>query len=201
MGIAAVPMAASTTSRRFGFVARTSRAPSSNAGATTTSRKIETSRSASARSTVPVTATTPPNAETGSPASAASQASSRVARSAAPQGFVCLTMTTAGPRIRRPSDAAADASRTLLYESALPWSGGSPLGERSLGGPRLAVRAAVARGGLVGVLAVAERLHLLEGDGEGGRVRILGAGQAGLRGSATPASCMRPGSSAAIRAS
>ena len=45
------------------------------------------------RSTVPVTATTPPNAETGSPASAASQASSRVGRSAAPHGLVCLQMT------------------------------------------------------------------------------------------------------------
>ena len=110
----AVPSEASTTRRRLGLVASTSRASPSNAGATTTSRKIDTSRSASARSTVPVTATTPPNAETGSPASAASQASSRVGRSAAPHGFVCLQMTIAGPRIRRARAAAADASSTLL---------------------------------------------------------------------------------------
>jgi hypothetical protein len=44
----------------------------------------------------------------------------------APHGLVCLTITTAGPRNRRASPAAADASSTLLYDSALPWSGGSP---------------------------------------------------------------------------
>ena len=52
--------------------------PASKPGATTTSRKIETSASAIAASTGRVRATTPPNADTGSPASAACQASSGV---------------------------------------------------------------------------------------------------------------------------
>ena len=110
-------------------------AAGSKPGATTTSRKIETSASAIAASTGRVSATTPPNADTGSPASAACQASSGVARSAAPHGFVCLTMTQAGPRSARPRAAAAAASRTLLYDSALPWSGGSPVANGPSSGP------------------------------------------------------------------
>ena len=65
----------SRSTRRFGLVASTSSASASNAGATTISRKIETSRSAIGRSTGRVSATTPPNALTGSASSAASQAS------------------------------------------------------------------------------------------------------------------------------
>ncbi len=93
--------------------------PRCSPGATTISRKIDVSASAIARSTSRVSATTPPNALTGSASSAADHASGRVARSAAPHGLVCLTMTTAGPRNPRPSAEAAAASSTLLYESCL----------------------------------------------------------------------------------
>ena len=77
-----------------------------------------------ASSTGRVSATIPPKALTGSASSAAAQACWSDARSAAPHGFVCLTMTTPGPRNARPRAEAAAASRTLLYESVLPWSGG-----------------------------------------------------------------------------
>ncbi len=72
------------------------------------------------------------------------------------------------------------ASRTLLYDSALPWRGGSPVAN----GPSASVRARapVAGGRLVRVLAVAQRLDLLEGDGQAGRVRVGRAGQPGLVG-------------------
>jgi hypothetical protein len=80
-----------------------------------------------ASSTSSVSATTPPNAETGSPASAASHASTSVARSAAPHGFVCFTITQAGPSSERAIAAAAEASRTLLCESGLPWSDAAPV--------------------------------------------------------------------------
>ena len=113
----------SSRTRRFGFPARMARASSSYAGATTTSRNSAVRAVATAASTSRVRATTPPNALTGSASRAAVQASSRVVRSAAPHGLVCLTMTTPGPRSARPSADAAAASRTLLYESALPCSG------------------------------------------------------------------------------
>ena len=104
--------------RRAGWASqpRTSSASSSKPGATTTSRKIDVSARATSRGRpVPVNATTPPNAATGSPASAASQASRSVARSAAPHGLVCLTMTHGRPAQERGrAPAAADASRTLL---------------------------------------------------------------------------------------
>ncbi len=120
-----VPSEASPTRRRLGLVASTSRAPLSNARATTTSRKIDTSRSANSRSTVPVTATTP-NAETGSPASAdlPGLEQGRTLRGAARVRVLADHDRRAAHR--RARAAAADASSTLLYDSALPWSGGSP---------------------------------------------------------------------------
>ena len=98
--------------------------------------------------------------------------------------------------------AAAEASSTLLYDSALPWSGGAPVANGPSARRAASVRASVAGGGLVRVLAVAQRLDLLE------RQRRAPAGtdpptrgSPGSAGSATPASSMRHGSSAAIRAS
>jgi len=84
-----------------------------------TSRKIDARPSAVAASTSRVSATTPPYAETGSPARAACHASRSVARSAAPQGFVCLTTTQAGPRSARPIASAPEASSTLVVGQRL----------------------------------------------------------------------------------
>ena len=158
---------------------RGSRAPrASKPGATTTSRKIVDQRLGHDRVHGRVSATTPPYADTGSPARAARHASRSDDRSAAPHGLVCLTITQAGPRSARPIDAAEAASRTLLYDSALPWSGGAPVanGPSSSAAPR----APVAGRRLVRVLAVAERLDLLERDRQAGRIRVGGARQAGL---------------------
>ena len=172
----------STSTRRFGLAAEDLERLGVERGATTISRKIEVSASATARSTSRVSATTPPKALTGSPSSAASQASSRVARSAAPHGLVCLTMTHAGAPQARPSAAAAAASSTLLYESALPWSGArsTPNGPSS----ERRARSPVAGGRLVRVLAVAQRLDLLERDGQ-----VAGYGSSGA--SSRPASTRR----------
>ena len=183
----------STSTRRFGFVARTSSASAVKAGATTISRKIEVSASAIARSTSRVSATTPPKALTGSASSAASQASSRVARSAAPHGLVCLTMTTPGPaqrpterRRRRRVEDVVVRQRLALERRALDPE--QAVVERRAG-PSIAGRR------LVRVLAVAQRLDLLERDGQGRRVRVVGrVEQAGVARTG-------PGSSAAIRAS
>ena len=106
--------ASSTRTRRFGLVAR-----SSSASARTRARPRPRGRSRRAARRPPgrpagSAATTPPKALTGSASSAASHASRSVGRSAAPHGFVCLTMTTPGPRSARPSADAAAASRTLL---------------------------------------------------------------------------------------
>ena len=162
---------------------------------------MDTSCSASARSTSPVMATTPPNADTGSPASAAAQASSSVGRSAAPQGFVCLQITTAGPRIRRPRAAAAEASSTLLYESALPWSGGSPAANGpSQGRGSRSVRRYRAAGwcGFSPYRRVSTfSMEMVRTGGYGSSA----PGMPGSAGRSTPASAIRHGSSAAMRAS
>ena len=82
-------------------------------------------------------------------------------------------MTTAGPRSARPSADAAAASSTLLYDSALPWSGGALDPERAVVDGRAG--APIARGRLVRVLPVAQRLDLLERERVSvGGIRVLG---------------------------
>ena len=76
--------------------------------------------------------------------------------------------------------AAADASSTLLYESALPWSGGAPVAKGPSIGSR--PRPPVAGRPLVRVLAVAECLDLLERDGQARGIRVGGPGQTRLVG-------------------
>ena len=106
--------------------ARISRASGSNAGATTTSRKIDVRAvgdvarrpAASARRRRRTPRPDRRRARRATPRGAS-------ARSAAPHGFVCLTMTHGRPAQQpRRAPPAAEASSTLLYESALPWSGG-----------------------------------------------------------------------------
>ena len=134
------------------------RAASSKPAATTTSRKRLARASASAPSTRPRTATTPPKALTGSPARARSQAVSRSAASAAPQGLPCLTMTTAAaPQVARQGRRGGRIEQVVVRERLARQERGAG-GE----GPGRGVRAGqrVERRGLVGVLAVAQRAAL-----------------------------------------
>ena len=79
----------------FFFAERTSTAPSSYPGATTTSVKISATCSAIARVTGTLVAITPPNAETGSQACALRCASATSAPTAMPHGLPCLMIATA----------------------------------------------------------------------------------------------------------
>ena len=111
-----------------------------------------------------MSATTPPNALTGSASRAAAQASSSVGRSAAPHGFVCLTMTTPGPaqgpaERRRGRGVEDVVVREGLALERRPLHAEEPVGRRR-------PRPPVARRGLVRVLPVAQRLDLLERHGQ-----------------------------------
>ena len=80
----------------FFLAASTSTAPSSYAGATTTSVKTSATCSAIATDTGTLVAMTPPNADTGSHACALRCASATSAPTAIPHGLVCLMIATAG---------------------------------------------------------------------------------------------------------
>ena len=82
----------------FFLAASTSTAPSSNAGATTTSVKISATCPASSTETGRLTAITPPKAETGSQACALRCACATSAPTAMPHGLACLMIATAGCR-------------------------------------------------------------------------------------------------------
>jgi hypothetical protein len=89
------------------------------------------------RSTSRVRATTPPNALTGSAASAAVPR----LRERRPLGGAARVRVLDDDARRARAGAARvpappRASRTLLYESALPWSGGAPRAERAVGDGR-----------------------------------------------------------------
>ena len=166
--------------------------PASNAGATTTSRKIDVSASASRR------------VDRAGERDDAAERRDRVAgerglpaprgawpRSAAPHGLVCLTMTQAGPRRSRASAAAAEASRMLLYESGLALERRRAGRERAV--RRVASRAAgtAPRAGAGSRRSGASRPSRARSSGWPGTDRS--AGQPGSSGSATPAVAIRPG--------
>ncbi len=137
-----------------------------------------TSASATTASTSPVSATTPPNADTGSPARAACHASRSDGRSAAPHGFVCLTITQAGPRSAAPDRCGRGGVEDVVVRQRLALERRRVGRERAVVG--VAPSAPVAGSRLMRVLAVAERLDLLERDRQAGRIRVGGTRQAGL---------------------
>ena len=77
-------------------------------------------RTADSMSSGRFSATMPPNADVLSVASALPYASAVVPALPTPHGFVCLMMAAVGPSNSATSDAAADISTMLLYESSLP---------------------------------------------------------------------------------
>ena len=99
------------TSRRIdGLLDSSSTAPSSYAGATTTSVKTSATCSAIARLTGRLVAMTPPNADTGSHACALRWASATSAPTAMPHGLACLMIATHGSSTSCAARRAASVS-------------------------------------------------------------------------------------------
>ena len=175
------PSVSSTRSRRFDFAARTSSASRSKPGATTTSRKIETSRSATARSTSRVRATTPAERGDGIPGERGLPGLEQRRALGGATGVRVLDddaggaaeLARDGGRGRRIQDVVV--RERLALERRVAAREGTDLPVRA--GPP------VARCRLVGVLAVAERLDLLEARRSGsagtGRRRRAVPGQSG----------------------
>ena len=122
------------------------------------------------------------------------------ARSAAPHGLVCLTMTHGRPA-QRPAERGRGRCVEHVVVATAPCPGAAARRSRTGRPPASLPGSPVARRRLVRVLAVAQRLDLLERDRQRRRVRVRGAGQARLVGQVDAGAAIRRGSSAAIRAS